>query len=89
VEALQVISVLFIAHWFLHTLYLYCNNEVKYCRLSSQLKGSNGRSCRQRWRPTKRGWRRCLPTCKVLAWLSAILCHLGYSRLHSLLQLLL
>jgi hypothetical protein len=50
--------------------------------------GSNRRYTVQ-LRPTKRGWRRCLPTCKLLAWVWANPCHLGYFILHSLLQLLL
>jgi hypothetical protein len=50
--------------------------------------GSNRRYTAQ-LRPTKRGWRRCLPTCKLLAWVWANPCHLGYFILHSLLQLLL
>jgi hypothetical protein len=49
VAALQVISVLFIVHWFT-CLENTCNNGMKHCTPSWNKRGSNGR----RWR---RGWR--------------------------------
>jgi hypothetical protein len=87
-EALQVIFVLFVVHWFLHTFSLHCNIGVKCCRPSWKKRGGNIRRCRRRLRTIGEGWSRCFSGCKILArgWVN--LCHLCYSLLLLLTTLL-
>jgi hypothetical protein len=95
-QALQVISLLFVVHCFLHTFDLHCNIGVKCYRPSWKKRGCNVRRWRRGLRPIGRGWRptgkgrsRCFNGCKILArgWVN--LCQLCYSLLLILLKALL